>query len=140
MRRSWELPSEQEMREMAKLSVLSGKLTEVQLKNLKMFPLVFFNGVTSALLDYNLEVGQPEVDYKIYKNKKNEPDIRYEMKKEKPRSFVSYRLSLEENASNDHLEKRFAALEKAVRDIFWKEVKVKVFINSNLAYESTDVR
>jgi len=37
---------------------------------------------------------------------------------------------------NDHLEKRYKALESALRSLFWKELKIKVSINSQEAYKS----
>jgi hypothetical protein len=122
---------------MAKLSILENKLTDVQLKNLRLYPLVFFDGVTEASVEYDLDVGKSSVDYEIYKDDKNEMDIKYKLSRPIAKNWVRYRLVL--NGENSHMDKRFAAIEKAVRDIFWNNVRVEVHINDKKVYESKNV-
>jgi len=47
-------------------------------------------------------------------------------------SKVSYDLSI--GNENDNLDKRFKALESSVRQLFWKEVQVKISINNKKVY------
>jgi hypothetical protein len=37
---------------------------------------------------------------------------------------------------NNLLPKRFAAIEKAVRDIFWKNITVEIVFNDRVVYKS----
>lgn len=120
----------QTIRDMAKLSVLSGKISESQEKNLKMFPLIMFNGVKSAIIDYDLA---NRLDRMV--QKEDEKD------KEKAVYTVSYKLSIDDNADNSPLDRRFLALESSVRSIFWKDIVVKVYFNDRKVYESkSDVK
>jgi hypothetical protein len=84
--------------------MFSGRISEVHLANLKRFPFMFFNGVIEARLEHDISTI-----------------------KETP-STISYDLTLPQE--NDNLDKRFSALESAVRSIFWKEIQVKLSINS----------
>ncbi len=131
------MSKEHEIRDMARLAILENKLNDIQVKNLRMFPLVFFNGVSKALLDYDLSVSKPSVDYEL--TNKEDPDkigIKYDFDKATTRSVVEYRLTIDESQDNSHLENRFLALEKSVRNLFWKEVRVIVFFNEKKVYES----
>ncbi len=77
-----------------------GRVSEIHLKNLEAFPFIYYNDVTEVKLDYSVETRKGEdsvISFEIYTTK-----------------------------NNDHLLKRFAGLETAVRDLFWKEVKIKV--------------
>lgn len=114
------------VKEMAKLVVYSNKISEFHEKNLKMFPFVFFNGVKSVLIDYNLE----RIDDVSLDNLQN-----ITINKPTSKNYVKFTLSIEENLNN-LLPKRFAALEKAVRDIFWKNIKVEIVFNDRVVYKS----
>lgn len=124
----------QTVRDMAKLSMLTGRISEDQVKNLKMYPLVFFEGVSKATVDFDLsnnmsvEVDQPgkvDLDYKW--NASDTKNLR-----------VSYHLTIDESL-NSNLDKRFKAIEESVHTIFWKQVRVEVFFNTKLVYESKNV-
>ncbi len=134
------MSKEQQIRDMAKLSILENKLNDIQLTNLKMFPLVFFNGVSETKLDYDFSIQKPSVDYEI--ENKTDPDkigIKYSFDRPKMNSMVEYSLTIDETQDNGHLENRFLALENAVHNLFWKEVKVVVLFNGKRVYESKDV-
>ena len=98
------------IQDLTKLVLFSGRISEVHVKNLKSFPWIFFNFLKEAKLDYGFA-----------KTKEEE-------------SFVHYSLKIE--GENDHLEKRYKALESAVRTLFWKEVKLQVTINGKEEYKS----
>ena len=137
MLRSCILSKEHQIRDMARLSILENRLNDIQIKNLRMFPLIFFNGVSEAKINYDFSVGKPSVDYEI--ENKTDPDklsIKYSFDRPELKSMVEYSLTMDESQTNDHLENRFLALEKAVRHLFWKEVKVIVLFNDKKVYES----
>lgn len=135
------MSKEHEVREMAKLSILSNRLNDIQLKNLKMYALIFFEGVSEAELSYDFSISKPMVDIKSEAKMEEEDvkmDIKYEFQRPSQSSFVQYNLTIGD-APIEHLEKRFHALEMAIRNLFWKEVKVRVLFNDKQVYESSDV-
>ena len=71
---------------------------------------------------------------------RKELEITYQFNKAETKHLrVSYHLEIDESADNGSLDKRFEAIEKSVRNLLFKEIKVQVFINSKLAYESKNV-
>lgn len=128
---------EEQVREMAKLTLLTNKINPIQEKNLKMYPLVFFNGVKSAKVDFDLSNDQMLVDSE---ENKSDLEITYQFNKAETRHLrVSYHLEIDETAENNSLDARYSAITQAVRNLFFKETKVQVFINAKLAYESKNV-
>jgi hypothetical protein len=127
---------------MAKLSILENKLNDIQLKNLKMFPLIFFNGVSQAEIEYDLSISKPSVDFDIEHEKvlndkePNKLDAKYSFDRPTHKSMVEYKLTIDENQINDFLDNRFLALEKAVRSLFWKEVRIIILFNDKKVYET----
>lgn len=132
------MSKEQEIRGMAKLTILDNKLNDIQLTNLKMFPLVFFNGVKEAKIDYDFSISKPSVDFDIEKHPTDyeKRGVKYSFDRPSHNSVVEYRLTIDETQENSHPENRFLALEKAVHNLFWKEVKVTVFFNEIKVYET----
>lgn len=110
---------EAQIREMARLTVLSNKINPIQEKNLKMYPLVFFQGVKSVKIDYDLSHRKTTVDEPVINN-----------------SIVSYYLSIEDEAQNSHLDERFKHLEKSVRNLFWNDLTVEVYFNDVIKFKS----
>jgi hypothetical protein len=104
------LSDESSLQDLTKLTIFSGRLSSVHVENLKNFPFIFFNGVTKVNLEHDIST-----------------------KKEVP-SLISYDLTLDRE--NDHLEKRYLALESAVRDLFWKEMQLKLSINGKEVFKS----
>lgn len=114
---------EAKLREMAKLTILSNRLSEVHEKNLKMYPLVFFNNVRKVTIGYDFSQLEIKMD-----------------DKEQPKrnaGLVEFCLDLSLDG-NDNLDKRFSALEMATRNLFWPTTKVKVYLNNELKFESKD--
>jgi len=101
------------LQDLTKLVLFSGRLSEIHIKNLQAFPFIFFNDHAS----------DPKLDYDIQTTDKT-----------KPTSF-SYDLNLN-LATNDHLDKRYKALEDAVRALFWKEVVLEIKINGKGVFKS----
>jgi hypothetical protein len=107
------------IQEMAKLTVLSGRINELQQKNLKTFPLVYFNGVSKVEVNYDLSTAQGS-----------------ELGKASNKSSVSYYLTIDENAPNSNIEKRFEALVSSVKSLFWNNIKITVYFNNLRVFES----
>lgn len=126
--------AEATIREMAKLTMLSNKISEVQEKNLKMFPFAFFEGLRSATIFYDFSSNA------VVDTEENATDLtlNYKFKKSDTAHFVAnYHLNINEQVSNPHLEKRFVALENAVRTLFWKQVRVEIYFNNKKVFESS---
>lgn len=121
---------------MAKLSLLTDRITEIQEKNLKMYPFVFFESVTSAEIHYNLS---NSMDVNTEEDEKS-ADISYSVKQRDIGHLkVSYHLKLDERM-NGNLPYRFKVIEDSVRNLFWKEVVVEVFFNDKQMYKSENGR
>lgn len=119
------------LKKMAQFSISTNKINEVQEKNLKMYPFVFFNGVKSARIEYDL-INHSNVDYDT--NPKTF-EIVYRFNKPKTDNFkLIYDLEMETSANNEHLEKRFEALEKSVATLLWKGIPLEVHFNGKKVY------
>lgn len=59
-----------------------------------------------------------------------------EDKPETSMSLVTYRLALENNSDNEHLDRRCKALETWVRQLLWKDITVKVYFGETLMFKS----
>jgi len=92
------------------MTLFSGRISEVHMENLKQFPFIFFNGLKEVKLEHDISTT-----------------------KEAP-SIISYDLTLD--GENDQPEKRYTALESAVRSIFWKEIIVKISIDGKEVFKS----
>ena len=98
--------------DLTKLMIFFGRVPETHIKALKEYPWIFFNDLSEVRLDYSVETTD----------------------KTKPTKF-SYELHLPWE-TNDHLDKRYKALESAIRTLFWKEVLVEIKINGQEVYKS----
>lgn len=117
------------IKEMAKMIVLSNRISDVHEKNIKMWPFIMFNGVSTVKIDYDLS-RRDDVDIDNKNNLTVKSPIR--------NSFIAYYLSMDpyyENL-NPNLDKRFKALEDSVRSLFWKDISVEVFVNDIIKYKS----
>ena len=101
------------IQDLTKLVMFSGRLSSVHVKNLEAFPFIYFND----------HIEDPKLEYSIATTDKTEPTL------------FSYYLQLNLE-TNDHLDKRYKALEEALRSLFWKEVKLEVKINGKEGYKS----
>lgn len=128
----------QKVRDMAKLVHLSGRISEFHEKNLKQYAFIFFDGVKEASIEYDFS-HRPSNDGPK-ETPKNTQDFYKEIGRAalsmKSDAFVAYKLVIIDDQVHDHMDKRYEALEKSVRSLFWNEVVVKVYINGNIAYES----
>lgn len=119
------------LKKMAQFSISTNKINNIQEKNLQYFPFVFFNGVKSARIEYDL-INHSSVDYDT------DPktfEITYRFNKPKTDNFkIIYDLDMEPWAVNDHLEKRFDALEKAIATLLWKGIPIEVRFNDKKVY------
>ena len=109
-----------QLRDMAKLSVLSNRMSEIQEKNIKAYPFVFFNEVKSVKIEFDLS----KVDDNGLMNHGDH--------------HITYHLEVNEDANKEHLDKRFLHLENATRLLFWNDLKVRVTVNGKLAHESKE--
>lgn len=123
----------QKIQEMAKLTMLTDRISEIQIKNLKMYPFVYFEGISSVTIKYDLS-NKLSVD-----SAEKQDTINYSVDSTETNHLkVSYNLVLDERL-NDNLSKRFQALEESVRTLFWKQVSTEIFFNDKKVYESKNV-
>lgn len=109
----------EKLKEMAQLSLFSGRISEMHVKNLQMFPFIMFNGVKAVNIDYDFSKSpQPQAN--------------------DPPSKVIYNFQIEESADNSNLERRFEVLEQSIRTLFWKETLLLVRFNDILVYRSKE--
>jgi hypothetical protein len=104
------------VREMAALTILSGKINPVQVNTIQMYPMIMFDGVKKATIHYDLSRPEPSEE------------------KVKHNSLIVFDLETEQEQTK--LEKRCAYLEIAVRELFWKEVLIEVLFNGKSVYKS----
>jgi len=111
----------QKLKERAQLAVLANRISDFHAENLRKFPFVFFDNIKSASIDYDFGHAVNEAKKEVQHG-----------------SRVCYRFT--GPVEGENMEKRFQALEAAVRNLFWRDVKVEVYINDEKKYESKDVR
>ena len=116
--------------EMARLTALSGRISDVQVKNLQMFPLVFFQEVQEVKCDYDLSHKSDVLEDTDGKLIINTPTRN---------NYVAYYLTLDETKNTEDLDKRYLALEKSVRTLFWTDLSVEVYFNGQIKYKSAKV-
>lgn len=116
------------IKNMAQLVVNSNKISDVHVKTMTMWPLIYFEGVSEAKIDYDLShIGNVTVD------KTNNITVKSPIRN----NFVSYYLTIDERPEkNTYLDRRFAALEDSTRGMFWKDLPVKIYFNGKLRYQS----
>lgn len=96
--------------DLKKLVILSGRLSEIHIKNLQLFPFAFFDNLQSVELVHDLDI---------------EKDREGQMS-------VDYRLKFKKGCSKiDNLPLRCQALEKAVKNLLWNEVEVGIYKNKS---------
>ena len=115
------------VKDMAKLVLVAGKISDVHVKNLQMYPLIYFDGVKEAKIDYDLS---HKADALVDKDNNLTINAPYR------HNVVTYYLTLFPGAKNDNLDKRFAALEASIRTLFWKDVILEVFMDEKIVYKS----
>ncbi len=128
----------EKIKEMAKMSILSNRINEVQEKNLKLYPLIFFNGVKTVKIEYDLSHTKAMSAEETPKDTAEVAHslLAYLNKPVIANNYVAYYLEVDENADNSNADKRNQALEKAVRDLFWGNVSVEIYWNDKIAFKS----
>lgn len=106
------------LKEMAKLTILSNKISSMQEKNLKNFPFIAFDGVKSVKIDYDLSRSEDK-DESVSSG-----------------SYVTYYLIVNSALKNEYMSTRCKAVEYWVRNLFWKDVTVQININDKLIHKS----
>ena len=84
-----------------------------------LFPRIFFDGVRQIEVEFDLQ-------------RTDLPDTVAECA-----NWVEYDLTIADqfHSANHHaLEKRYEALENAIRTLFWSDIKVSITINGNKVY------
>lgn len=97
-----------EIKEMARLTMLSNRLNPIQERNLKMYPLVFFEGVIKATMEFDLSCRPDSMDT--------------------TETYVKYHVLIDDNQQITDREYRIKSLRDAVRTLFWSNLKVEVEI------------
>jgi hypothetical protein len=115
------------VKDMAKLVLVSGKITPMHEKNMKMYPLIYFDGVKEVKIEYDLS---HEADALV--DKENNLTINAP----KRNNIVSYYLTMYPGTVNNQMDKRFAALEASIKTLFWKDLMIEVIIDGKPVYKS----
>lgn len=125
--------TQETIQEMARLTMLTNQLNDVQIQNLKTFPFVFFDGLNRVTMEYDLsnQLGADTVE------NTDDGEIEYNVTPTTTSHLhVTYRLVIDPIFTPNNLPQRFSALEQSVRSILWKEIKVVVFFGNQKVYES----
>lgn len=114
------------VRGMATLILNSNRISEVHERSMKMYPLIYFEGVKSVKIEYDLS-HESDVELDRQNNIKVKSPLR--------NCFVSYYLTIDESPTlNGSIEKRYEALEVSTRTLLWKDLPVKIYFNEKLVY------
>ena len=92
---------------MRKLTLITGQLSEVQIKNLKMYPLIYFDDVKEVTMSYDIVT---------------DPAAALPGKG----SQILYEIEFNEDANPSMIDKRMMALRSSVQFILWSNVTVVV--------------
>lgn len=115
------------VRGLAALVVNSNRISEVHERSMKMYPLIYFEGVESVKIEFDLS-HESDVSVDKENNVKVNSPLRH--------CFVAYYLTIDEKLLDENLKVRFRALENSTRTLFWKDLPVKIHFNDRLVYES----
>lgn len=100
------------LEDMRKITILTGTISKVHEQSLGKWPYIVFD-----------DVGSLGVDYDLSKKEKNNMN------------FVNFYITSSKQEYED-LDKRCGKLTEWVRDMFWKEVDVNIFINEKNIYSN----
>jgi hypothetical protein len=110
--------TEQELENLRRGVILSGQLSEIHVKTLKMLPFIFFDEVETVEIDYDIKTIKDEpvrgLD-PIY----NDSSIKFTISfKDLEKTDTTYDIDL--------LDKRLHALTKSVHTLLWPQVSIVV--------------
>ena len=114
-----EIETLKKIKEMAQIAATTGRISTIQEKNLKMYPLVFFDGVKEVEIEYDLSPFQAS---------SNGYDVVC-----KSKSFVIYKISTDGREIED-LDRRGKAITDAVHVLLWSGIVVEVIIDGVTKY------
>lgn len=100
----------EQLREMNKLMILSQRLSDMHILNLKTYPKVFFDEVTNAEVKWDFTPPPPGE------------------KSDFPGGIVGYRIKVKNVPEN--VDKRCGHLERAVKNLFWSDTHVTISVES----------
>jgi hypothetical protein len=126
---------EHAIRSMAKVSMFEGRLNDIQLLNIRQYAFLFFDGVTSARIDYDLTPGKPAV---TFEQDVDNFDLKYNIEKPKNNTKIYYFLTIDEmkNDRSGERSRRFPALRQAIDNLLWKGIDIQVYFNDVFVYGS----
>jgi len=107
-----------QLKDMAQMSAITGKISTVQERNLKMYPLVFFDGVERVEINYDLSP---------IRSSENGSDL------VAAKSFVAYDIKTD-GREVMNLNRRCAAIDRAVATLLWSGIHVEVFVDGVQKY------
>lgn len=118
---------DEKVKELAKLAVISNRISEVHEKNMKTYPFIFFDGLRGVKIDYDLS-SKGNIDESDTKKLVINAPVRG--------NFVKYYLTVDPQVQNPNMDRRTATLESSIRSLFWKDVILYIYINDKLVFES----
>jgi hypothetical protein len=95
------------LKDLNKGVILTGRLSEVHVKNLQNYPFIFFEGVESVEISYNI----------ITDPNQSLPGVG---------SVVRFKIKMDKEKNQSIMEKRLDALKNSVKHILWPSVSVIV--------------
>lgn len=112
---------------MAKLVLVSGKISEMHMKNMQMYPFIYFDGVKEVKIDYDLS---HKADALV--DRHNDLTIKTPYRN----NVVTYYLYMHPGTKMEFMDKRFSALEASIKTLFWKDLVIEVFMDDKIVYKS----
>jgi hypothetical protein len=122
------------VKEMAKLTITTGKVNPIQEYNMKMYPFVFLEGVKTISVDFDLR-STPIID-----TSSKDGDTVFSIEKPNVEDmYVNYNIAVDEEFFEINKEiNRLQGIEKSIHNLFWTGIKVKIVINNEIVYGKED--
>ena len=107
-----------QLKDMAQISMVTGRISTIQEKNLKLYPFIFFDGVLEVEISYDLSP---------IKSAENGSDL------VATKSFVTFDIKTDRREIQD-LDRRCTAIDRAVATLLWSGIIVEVVIDGDRKY------
>jgi hypothetical protein len=105
--------SKEALDDMRKITIMTGTLSEVHVKNMNMYPFVFFDNVKSVRIEYDIDVKSSE------NSQSNNSYVVYHLKTKGGKKSIT------------NLDKRLEALKNSISTLLWSGIKVSVYLNGS---------
>jgi len=105
---------EKTIEDLNKIAMLTGEISSLHEKSLKTYPYIVFNGVKDFSIKY---------------------DISKDYTKENGEGYFTFDIEIEKE--QDLLDKRCENLTEWVRNLFWREIKIEIYLNGKLEYKNS---